>query len=168
MAEKPENRSATRQRRQTQKTRQTRLLHHHGGARPHGAVLFPDRDPDHDRLHADIVAFFIDPDQDKSSTAAVGAMNCAGVAPFVIDLWLKGQTIDNVFRILSESTNWLVMLGAAGIGQLIVFAVPPAMAPLTFARTKRGSSYCEAISNKLKRPGVPMCDHQADRENARG
>jgi hypothetical protein len=42
----------------------------------------------------------------------------------------------NAFAILGQATTWLVMLGAAGIGQLILFAVPQAMATLTLARAE--------------------------------
>ncbi len=73
----------------------------------------------------------IDTDPQKSSTASIGAMNCAGLTPFIIDLWVKGQTMENAVHILREPNNWLVILGSAGIGQLIVFAVPPMMASLT-------------------------------------
>jgi hypothetical protein len=82
------------------------------------------------------VAIFADNDPEKSSTAAVGAMNCAGVVPFVIDLWMKGQDMQNVMHILSQGTTWLVMLGAAGIGHLIIFAVPQATATMTLIRAE--------------------------------
>jgi hypothetical protein len=81
-----------------------------------------------------LVALFTDSDRQKSSAAAVGAMNAAGVTPFIIDLWVKGQTMENVFQILSNSTDLLIILGAAAIGQLIIFAVPQAVALLSFAR----------------------------------
>ncbi|MGL1180852.1 hypothetical protein ACSTLD_24260, partial [Vibrio parahaemolyticus] len=42
------------------------------------------------------IAFFVDKDADKSSAAAIAAMNCAGLSPFVIDLWVNGQSMDTV------------------------------------------------------------------------
>jgi hypothetical protein len=77
------------------------------------------------------VAFATDNDPEKSGAASVGAMNLAGIVPFLIDLWTKGQTPGNAFRILSEMNTWLVILGAAAIGQLIVYAVPQAIATLS-------------------------------------
>ena len=82
------------------------------------------------------IALLTDKDRHQSSATAIGALNAAGVTPFIIDLWMKGQNMDNVFHILREPSNWLVMLGAAGVGQLIVFAVPQAMASLTLARSE--------------------------------
>ena len=83
-----------------------------------------------------LVALVVDTDREKSSAACIGAMNAAGVTPFVIDLWTKGQTMENVFQILRESSTWLIMLGAAGVGQLIAFAVPQMLALLWLARSE--------------------------------
>ena len=71
-----------------------------------------------------------------SSVAAIGAMNAAGIVPFVIDLWQKGQTVENALQILRAPQTWLVMFGAAAVGQLILFAVPQAIASLTLARAE--------------------------------
>jgi hypothetical protein len=84
-----------------------------------------------------LVALFTDTDRDRSSTAAVGAMNCAGLTPFIIDLWMKGQTVEQVFRIMTNPSTWVVILGGAAIGQLIVFAVPQTMALMTFANYEK-------------------------------
>ena len=81
-----------------------------------------------------LAELFIDNDPDRSSTAAVGAMNFAGLTPFLLDLWLKGQTMDNAFHMLTSSSFWMFGLGAAGIGKLIVFAIPQAITLLTCAR----------------------------------
>jgi hypothetical protein len=97
-----------------------------------------------------LVVLFIDTDREKSATAAVGAMNFAGVVPFIIDLWIKGQSMDNAFRILREPSTWLVMLGAAGIGQLIVFAIPQAMATLTLVRAEMRLKVLRSNLEQLK------------------
>ncbi|MBV8060553.1 MAG: hypothetical protein JO253_03385 [Alphaproteobacteria bacterium] len=81
-----------------------------------------------------LVALFIDTDREHSTTAAIGAMNCAGLSPFLIDLWVKGQNMSNMFAILRDTSTWLVTLGAAFIGQLIVFAIPQTMVIITIAR----------------------------------
>jgi hypothetical protein len=83
-----------------------------------------------------LVALMTDNDRQKSSAAAVASMNFAGITPFIIDLWMKGQSMENVFQILRESSTWLVILGAAFVGHLIVFAIPQAMASLTVARSE--------------------------------
>jgi hypothetical protein len=83
-----------------------------------------------------VVALFTDTDRQRSSATAVGAMNAAGILPFVIELWQKGQTLENALLILSQPETWVVMFGAAALGQLIVFAIPHAIASLTLARAE--------------------------------
>ena len=82
------------------------------------------------------IALLTDTDRHKYSASAIGFMNCAGLTPFVIDLWAKGQTMENVFHIMAMPSNWLIILGAAGVGQLIVFAVPQAMTSVTLVRAE--------------------------------
>jgi len=81
-----------------------------------------------------LIVLITDNDKQKSAAIAIGSLNCAGVTPFIIDLWMKGQTMQNAFHILTSSSTWLVMLGAAGVGQLIVIAVPPVLAGFTVAK----------------------------------
>ncbi len=81
-------------------------------------------------------AFATDDDPQKSGAVSVGAMNFAGVVPFIIDLWNKGQTMANAFTILSDANAWLIIMGAAFIGQLIVYAIPQAIATLTLTHAE--------------------------------
>jgi hypothetical protein len=83
-----------------------------------------------------IIVFFVDKDDHYSSAIAIGAMNFAGITPFVIDLWIKGQSMGNIFQLLREPGTWLIILGAAAIGQMIVAIVPQAMATVTLAHSE--------------------------------
>ncbi len=75
-----------------------------------------------------LVAVFTDTDEKRSGLATIGYLNFAGVLPFWIDLWRHGQSMDVAIRIISDPFSWVIMLGAAGIGHLILFAVPQAVA----------------------------------------
>ncbi len=77
------------------------------------------------------VAFATDNDRQKSGATSVCAMNVAGIVPYLIDLWAKGQTLGNAFLILGDPKSWLVILGAAAIGQLIVYTIPSFVAILS-------------------------------------
>ena len=77
------------------------------------------------------VALATDNDPQKSGAVSVGAMNFAGILPFILDLWKKGQTLPNAFHVLGEPNTWLIILGASAIGQLVVYAIPQAIATLT-------------------------------------
>jgi hypothetical protein len=82
------------------------------------------------------VAFMTDSDRQKSGAISVGAMNIAGLTPFVIDLWTKGQTMPNAFAILGDSHSMLIILGASFVGQMIVYAIPQAIASLTLTHAE--------------------------------
>lgn len=81
-----------------------------------------------------LIALITDTDRQKSTAATIGFLNVAGVTPFVIDLWMKGQTMPHAFAIMSNSTTWLVMFGSAAVGHLLLYAVPHATATLTLTR----------------------------------
>lgn len=97
-----------------------------------------------------LVALFIDKDKQHSSATAIGAMNCAGITPFIIDLWMKGQTMGNAVRILSQPNTWLIILGAAAIGQVIVSVIPQALASLTFAHSEMRIKLLKQNLDQLK------------------
>jgi hypothetical protein len=97
-----------------------------------------------------LVALFTETDRQRSSTIAIGAMNAAGILPFLIELWQKGQTLENAFNILSQSETWIVMLGAAALGQLIVFAIPQAIASLALARAESRITLLKHNLGRLK------------------
>ena len=82
------------------------------------------------------VALITDNDPEKSGAVSVGAMNFAGIVPFIIDLWSKGQTMSNALHILGDPNSWLVILGASAVGQLIVYTIPQALATLTLAQAE--------------------------------
>lgn len=97
-----------------------------------------------------IVAIFTDEDKEKHSATAVGAMNVAGLTPFIVELWTKGQTIGHVFEILKNTENWLVILGSAALGQLILFVVPQITASMTSARYETRLTTLKANLEELK------------------
>ncbi len=85
-------------------------------------------------LFPTLIALFTDTDKNKSSVAAVGYMNFAGVLPFLVDLWSSGQSMDVAVRIITDPFSWVVMLGAAGIGHLIIYSIPPVIAGMVITK----------------------------------
>jgi len=82
------------------------------------------------------VAYMTDNCPEKTGATSVCAMNLAGAFPFLMDLWMKGQTPANALHILSDSSSWLVILGAAAVGQLIIYAVPQAIATMSLTHAE--------------------------------
>lgn len=81
-----------------------------------------------------MVAYVIDTDAEKSAPITVGSMNLCGVLPFGIELYQRGHTLKVALDILSHPTAWLVMFGAAGIGWVIYYGVPPLVASVLVMR----------------------------------
>ena len=83
------------------------------------------------------VALMTDDDPEKSTSITIGSLNVIGTLPFVIDLWVRGQTIGTAFDIMSQAMTWIVIFGAAAIGKLIIFVVPQATATISLATAER-------------------------------
>jgi hypothetical protein len=96
------------------------------------------------------VAFLTDSDDHRSATATVGFLNVAGVLPFLIDLWSKGQTMEAALAIVREPSNWLIMLGSAAVGQLLYFALPPAVALMSVAQLETRKAKLKQAQEELK------------------
>ncbi len=71
-----------------------------------------------------LIALVTDTDENKSGLATIGYLNLAGVLPFLIELWQKGQTMEAAWAIVRDPFSWVVMLGAAGVGQLMLYTIP--------------------------------------------
>ena len=77
-----------------------------------------------------IVAYIIDPSKHKTSTICVGAMNFAGVFPYLLGLWTGIHSIDVALGILTDVFALMVMYSAATAGWMVFVAVPPVVGVL--------------------------------------
>ena len=77
-----------------------------------------------------IVAYIIDPSKHKASTICVGAMNFAGVFPYLLGLWTGIHSIDVALGILTDVLALMVMYSAATAGWMVFVAVPPVVGVL--------------------------------------
>jgi Flp pilus assembly protein TadB len=74
------------------------------------------------------VAVVVDHHQRRYLARTVGAMNLAGVMPGALRLWEAGVSFDSLQQVIDSPYNWLVMYGAAAIGWVLYFCVPPVVA----------------------------------------
>lgn len=66
--------------------------------------------------------------RNKSLAPTVGMLNLTGCLPVVIELWSYGQSYAAISLVLEDMMSWLIAFGAAGLGWLIHFAIPPVVA----------------------------------------
>lgn len=84
-----------------------------------------------------IVAYIVDPSRNKTSTICVGAMNFAGVFPYLLDLWTGIHSIDVALGILTDIFALMVMYSAAAAGWMVFMAVPPVVGVLMSGMDRR-------------------------------
>jgi hypothetical protein len=70
-----------------------------------------------------LVAWFIDRTKERTRALTVGAMNAAGCTPFILQLWMSSNTLQNSLMIITDPRTVIVMYCAAGVGYLIDWAI---------------------------------------------
>ncbi len=73
------------------------------------------------------VAFILERGKGYYGGLTVGAMNLAGTAPYLADLWTEGHTVANAVGIITNVFAWLVFYGAAMLGWAIDSTTPAAV-----------------------------------------
>ena len=84
-----------------------------------------------------LVALIVDRSREKLVVLVVGSLNFTGIMPSAMTLWQNDHTLAAALRILGDPVNWLLMYGAAGLGWLIYFSVPPLVAELASLHYQR-------------------------------
>ncbi len=80
------------------------------------------------------VAFIMERKNGPYGGITVGALNLAGAAPYLTDLWFKEHTIGAAVNIITSILAWTVFYGAAALGWAI-YAVTPSIVSATIAMT---------------------------------
>ena len=70
------------------------------------------------------VAYVIDTHPRRYATKTVAWANLAGALIVTFDLWAGDRTLATAFDLMSDPFNWVIVLGAAGVGWGIHFMVP--------------------------------------------
>lgn len=71
-----------------------------------------------------VVAYMVDTHPRRHATKTVAWMNLAGAMIVAFELWESGTSLSTAWDLLSDPFNWLIMLGGAGLGWVIHYAVP--------------------------------------------
>lgn len=81
-----------------------------------------------------LVAAITDRSPRKSRAITVGAPNLAGCTPFLIEMWMEGQTIDQAVLIITEPSAIITMYSAAAAGYAIDWAMSGIVASVLYQR----------------------------------
>ena len=77
-----------------------------------------------------IVALLVDRDAGRYGAVTVGSLNFCGVFPSAIHLWQGGHTVQDALNTIANPYDLAIMFGAAGIGWLLYFGLPPLIGSL--------------------------------------
>lgn len=80
------------------------------------------------------VAFIMERKNGVYGGLTVGALNLAGAAPYLTDMWFTGHTISAAVGIITSVLAWAVFYGAAAVGWAI-YAVTPNIVSASIAMT---------------------------------
>lgn len=72
-----------------------------------------------------LVAFIVDNRKERYAARTVGYLNSAGVFFVCLDMWGSDHSWQHALDLLAQPLNYLIMFGAAGVGWLLYFILPP-------------------------------------------
>lgn len=75
-----------------------------------------------------MVALIIDRTEEKSATFCVGGLNFCGVFPYIFELWLGDNSLEQASQMLTDVFVLAVMYGGACMGWMLYLSVPPVIA----------------------------------------
>lgn len=108
-----------------------------------------------------IVALLVDRDAGRYGAIAVGSLNVCGVFPSAIDLWQAGHTVQQALDTIANPYDLAVMFGAAGVGWLLYFGLPPLIGALLVQRHEAEIRRIEARQSALQKEWGPDINNAA-------
>ncbi|HWI26364.1 MAG TPA: hypothetical protein VN668_05300 [Stellaceae bacterium] len=95
------------------------------------------------------VAAVVDRHRARYLARTVGAMNLAGVLPGALRLWEAGISFSSLEQVIDSPYNWLVMYGAAAVGWMLYFCVPPVVGMVLDVKVDETKRRLEARAKTL-------------------
>lgn len=117
-----------------------------------------------------IVALGLEHGRTRGIGRSVGTLNLCGVAPYLGQLWIGDHGLVGLGALLAAADTWLFMYGAAGLGWLLCYSMPAAVAMYLGVRDERRVRQLRSRRQALVKewgPGVGrMIEPGADTEDA--
>ncbi len=96
-----------------------------------------------------LVALLVDVHPRKYAAWSVGFLNCAGLMPYLGDLWIKNHTIEGAMGVLTDVVAWLVIYAAASAGWMVYKGMPVVGAMILEIKTRGRIRRLKAERQKL-------------------
>lgn len=113
------------------------------------------------------VAFILERGKGYYGGLTVGAMNVAGTAPYLVDLWTEGHTMVNAVGIITNVFAWLVFYGAALFGWAIYSTTPAAVSAFMTMTAGHRITALRATQRELVQKWGPDVESVYEPEGAR-
>ena len=117
------------------------------------------------------VAFIMERGRGWYGGICVGAMNLAGAASTLVELWFTGHTIDAAFAALTDVFTILIIYGSAAIGWVIYSTTPSIVSAYMAMTAGRRITALKAQQKELVLkwgPDVESIYEPEDAETAKG
>ena len=83
-----------------------------------------------------VVAAIVDRTEGRMRTLTIGAINFAGCAPFIVEVFKKGNNIETAIHYIIQPRTIVVMYFAAGMGYLIDWAMTGIVSSIMVQKSK--------------------------------
>ncbi len=84
-----------------------------------------------------IVAGIIDRTEEKSATFCVGGLNFCGLFPYLLELWVQDNSLNEATNLLTDVFVLAVIYGGACMGWLLYLSLPPVIASFIQVMSQR-------------------------------
>jgi hypothetical protein len=106
-----------------------------------------------------VFAIFLDKNHHRCLSATVCSFNLIGVLPFLIRIWESGSVDGASKSILADVSTWMIVYGAAFIGQLLYASMPLLIVKIYNARIQvRINKHKEEHKVLREKWGIPLKD----------
>lgn len=115
-----------------------------------------------------LFAIFFDKNSHKCLSATICSFNLIGVMPYLIRMW-ESNSIDYVAKqILADVSTWMIIYGAAFVGQLLYASMPLLFVKIYAARMQVQVKKLESEhSNICKEWGIETKSKVTDKKDAK-
>lgn len=96
-----------------------------------------------------MAAALVDRGPHRYAWLSVGGLNFAGVAPYLMELWFKGHTLERAVNALTDVLALLVIFGSAAFGWLLYMVMPPVVGAFLQVAAQRRITVLRGNQRKL-------------------